>query len=211
MIAATHSRPVVAFFNAYAKWKLRRHFSEVLANPPALDTSKSLLVIANHSSWWDGFTFLWVNIRHWRRKYFILMLEDELAKRPLFAKAGAFGIQPGTRDVVNTLRYAAEVLSHPENVMVIFPQGRIESVHTETLTFQQGVERIVADSNRVQILFAVCLPDFGTAKPKPALRFFFEPYPADGFEHKAAAAQFNTFHQRCKGALVRETEVRHGR
>jgi hypothetical protein len=211
MISAPHSAAVVAFFHFYSKWKIRRHFHEVVAQPPALDAQRSVLVIGNHFSWWDGFFLLWVNRQHWRRKFHVLMLDSELAKRKLFAKAGAFGIQPGTRDVVNTLRYAAEVLGSPNSMIAVFPQGRIESIYTDQLRFEQGVERIVQMAPSSQVLFAVALPDYGTAQPKPTLRFFFEPYASANFSAEQAEKAFNDFYRRCRAKLTQETEVRHAR
>lgn len=211
MIAAPHSAPVVAFFNFYTRWKVKRSFHEVVGAPPALDAGRPLLVIGNHFGWWDGFLPLWVNLRHWRRQYHILMLEEELARRRLFAKAGAFGIRPGTRDVVESLRHAARVLADARNVLVIYPQGRIESQFAEALRFEPGVERVLREVPSAQILFMLAVPDYGTAQPRPTLRLFFELYAPEAFGTESARQAYHAFRQRSLGQLNAETEVRHAR
>lgn len=211
MIEAKHNAAVVAFFNFYVRWKVKHRFSDVEVTPLRIDPSRAVLVIGNHFSWWDGFFLLWVNMQQWKRKFFILMLEEQLATRKLFARAGAFSIRKGSRDVVHSLRYAGEVLKDPRSMLVLFPQGRIQSPHEALIHFEPGVEKIVELTPDAQVVFSASFADYGTAQPKPRLRIFMQTCMVTPFTASAAEEAYHHFYKDCLATLSAETEARHGR
>lgn len=97
------------------------------------------------------------------------MLEEQLETRMFLNKAGAFSIKRGSRSVVESLQYASALLHDAENLVVVYPQGAISSIHRRPVRFEKGVERIIAGaSDRLLILFYVALPDWYSGK-KPRL------------------------------------------
>ena len=64
---------------------------------PTPDPTLPLLITPNHSTWWDGFFFYTLNKRIFRRKGYLMMLEEQLSKYRFFRRIGAFGIEPGLR------------------------------------------------------------------------------------------------------------------
>lgn len=95
-----------------------------------------------------------------------MMLEDKLRQYGMFRFVGGFSIQPGTRTVVESLQYASELLSESTNVVAIFPQGSIQSMHSQKFVFAQGVEKILRNRVDTSVLMVVNLLDyFSDAKP----------------------------------------------
>lgn len=97
------------------------------------------------------------------------MLEEQLENRQFLNKAGAFSIKRGSRSVVESLQYASGLLHNNENMVALFPQGTIASIHRRPVRFEKGIERITAGaSDKLMILFSVALPDWYSEK-KPGL------------------------------------------
>lgn len=175
MIPARHSWLGRQFWGGFSRWGIGLAFSEM--NYPAdfnFDKNRSILLLGNHISWWDGFWPLELNRRLFRKRYHVMMLEEELRKRPFMAQGGAFSIKPGSRDLVNSLRYAGDVLHQPQNLVLIYPQGKIHSQHEHSIVFNPGVEKIIARAGEEQqVVFSAALLDYG-AKARPALNYYLQ-------------------------------------
>ncbi len=127
------------------------------------------MLIGNHFSWWDGFIAYRINDLFLRKKFNIMMLEEQLKSRLFLNKAGAFSIKPGSRSVVETLSYTSGLLHDADNMVVVYPQGVITSIHRRPVRFERGTGRIIAGaSDKLMILFYVALPDWYSGK-KPGL------------------------------------------
>ena len=111
MIPARHTRFHTCFFRWYTEIRLKRNFSRIIVHHPIPDiTSKPLLIIGNHYSWWDGFFILWLNNRFWHKKFHVMMLEEQLRQNMILNKTGAFSIRRGSRDALESLKYANGIL-----------------------------------------------------------------------------------------------------
>ena len=163
MIEARHTRLGVWFFDVYLTWRIRRHFREVVIEGlEEVLEGKSLLLLANHHSWWDGFLVVYANRFHLRRRYHVMMTEHELRKRMMLTTGGAYGIAKGTRSLVETLKYTLRVLENPENLVLMFPQGIILPAAMGA-DFEQGVLRIVAQRpENCQVLFCSTWFEYGS-------------------------------------------------
>lgn len=123
------------------------------------------MLIGNHFSWWDGFIAYRINDLFLRKKFHIMMLEEQLEGRLFLNKAGAFSIRPGSRSVMETLSYTSGLLHDTGNMVVVYPQGIITSIHRRPVRFGRGAERIIAGaSDKLMILFYVALPDWYSEK-----------------------------------------------
>jgi len=101
-----------------------------------------LLLVANHVSWWDGFI-----LREVQQKVrpggalHIVMLEEELRKRPFLRRLGGVGLTPGSpaslRALLRDLTTQRE--TEPTLSVLFFPQGRIWPSHRRPLGFRGGV------------------------------------------------------------------------
>ena len=71
------------------------------------------------------------------------MLEEQLKKNWFFQYTGGYSIKKSTRSVVESLNYTAELLENNKNLVLMFPQGKIQSMHRSEFVFEKGIERIL--------------------------------------------------------------------
>lgn len=168
MIRARHHWLYQLFFDRYFRWIFNRQFrafeGELL--PPPSDGAVCWL--SNHTSWWDG---VWPLLLHTRiqRKFYVLMLENQLKTRLFLSRLGAFSIQPGSRTMVDTGTYMRNVLQDARNCVLIYPQGQIESAGKHHIHFQPGILRYALQSGEdVQWLFSAFFTEYGD-QPKPTV------------------------------------------
>ena len=191
MIKAHHTWFGKQVFDWLVPFLIRRHFRDfIIEEQPAIDHEKPVLILANHFSWWDGFTHYYLNQRHFHKRFHVMMLEEELAKRPLFSRAGAYGVKKGRRYVLETLDYTVELLADPDNMVLIFPAGRIQSLYDRECRFQKGLGKILEKTGTdVQVIFSYIFPEYGS-HPKPALHGYFRLYDEKDFKLEALEAAF---------------------
>lgn len=158
-----------------------------------------LLVVGNHFSWWDGFIQHRLNRTFFHRRQYVMMLEDQLMKNPVLAHCGAFSVRKNSRDMLESLGYAAGILSDPGNMLILFPQGRIESLYKESLEFQSGLDYLFRRiPNEFGIVMNVNLVDYGSHS-KPSLRICFHCRPGSDFRSgRELERAYNDFYRQVK-------------
>lgn len=143
MITAHHRRWAHWLFRPYLFWLFRRHFyaCHLLGAEPTLESTAPVLLLPNHSSWWDGFFVYLLNHRLWQRRIDLMMLEEQLQQHRFFRFLGAFSIQPGdVRQVRQSLTYAREQLQSPRApLLTVFPQGELLPWGRRPLQYRPGV------------------------------------------------------------------------
>ena len=191
MIKARHTWFGKQVFDRLVPFLIKRHFRDfVIEEAPDLEDEKPVLILANHFSWWDGFTHYYLNRQLFRKRFHVMMLEDELTKRPLFTQAGAYGVRKGGRDVIETLDYTVQLLNDPYNLVLIFPTGQIQSLYRQEMHFQKGIGRILKDgAANCLVLFSFILPEYGSY-PKPTLHSYIRKYRGSDFQLKSLEAAF---------------------
>ncbi|WP_256009006.1 1-acyl-sn-glycerol-3-phosphate acyltransferase [Desertivirga xinjiangensis] len=160
-------RLVYIFFNKYISFLISRNFESFTFNTVTLNESKAILLVANHFSWWDGFLMFHLNKVFFKRRFHV-MVTDENYKNISFLKyLGAFPIKKQSRDMLHTLVLAGRLLNDKNNLLLIFPQGKLFSNHLEQIEFGKGLSRVIDHSSKnFQYLFAATFVDyFDTPKP----------------------------------------------
>jgi len=148
-------------------------------------------------SWWDGFWAFYVNHKIFNRKYHFMMLEKQLRKYWYFNYTGGYSVNKGTKSVVETIRYTLGLLSNPENMVLIFPQGKIQTMHRQTFQFEKGIEHILKEKEgKVQIMFMANLVDYFSA-PKPIVNCYIQEYEDLSYSLESIQNQYNGFYGRC--------------
>ena len=147
------------FFNRiihyYVKWAVDRHFYEMLFNVIEVDKSKSILLIANHFSFWDGLILYCLNEKLLKKKYHVMVQKETVHQLNYLKFAGAFSVTKKSKDIMESLNYAAELLNDPQNLVLIFPQGKLFSNYVEDVHFDKGVLRIMQKATgKFQLIFS---------------------------------------------------------
>jgi 1-acyl-sn-glycerol-3-phosphate acyltransferase len=174
MIEAAHHPVFEKFLGAYLRIHMRLIFRHVKIHSTFKDNGSPVLLIGNHFSWWDGFIARHVNINVFKRQLHLMMEEEQLAKRRFLSRLGAFSIKKNSRSAVESLNYAASVLNDPGKLLVVFPQGRFQSLHQHPLTFEKGWFRIIQKAQPdIQIVFMAALTDYFSS-PRPGLDIYLE-------------------------------------
>lgn len=134
-------------FHHYLGWLLRRTFQEIKLGEVAIDPDKSVLLLANHYSAWDGFLMYHLNNQLFHKKFHVLILEKTIRRFPFMKHLGAFSITKSSKDMLGSLAYAAELLNDPQNLVLIFPQGALHSNFSDRIAFEKGLAKIISQTN----------------------------------------------------------------
>lgn len=157
MIEADHKKWAKFVFQRYLKHILRKNFHSIriIGELPAVDDNLPLIIAPNHSSWWDGFFVYLFNMYHFKRKFYLMMLEQQLSKYPFFSKLGAFSInQNSIPAIIKSLAYASNIMKNKENLLVIYPQGKLQPTWEQPLKTYNGLSRVIMNSDqKINLLF----------------------------------------------------------
>jgi len=108
-----------------------------------------VLMIGNHVSWWDGFLVYLLNQKVFRRRVFLMMLEEQLRKYTFFSRLGAYSVDPGKpKSVSESLQYTMKLLEEQNTLITIFPQGELRPWHQRPLGYQRLPEWVAKKANR---------------------------------------------------------------
>jgi 1-acyl-sn-glycerol-3-phosphate acyltransferase len=142
------SRRLLSFFAIYLHWYVGRHFHAIrVANGGRFPSDGDpLIVYSNHASWWDPLALILFS------RYFLPtsdhygpMDATALKHYGFFRKLGLFPIETGTgRGAIQFLRAAEEILSRPDSVLWVTPEGRFTDMRTRPVVFRPGLAALVA-------------------------------------------------------------------
>lgn len=190
------------FYSSYF-WVLQRLFFRKISIhcESGFPKGRAVLLLQNHFSYYDPYWSVILSQRLFRRKFYAMMLEEQLLKRMFLTRCGAFSVRRNSRDVLESLDYAAGLLSDPFNMVVIYPSGEIISHHRQNFPFQRGFARLLRDDNNCLVALAVVLVDhFRSARPE--VRMYVENYSGE----KSASAIENAYHSFYQSCILKQTE-----
>lgn len=197
IIKAKHNPIIHQFFKLYTRWIIKQNFSSTHIVGEFEDRNLPILLISNHVSWWDGFWAFYLNINLFKRRFYFMMLEEQLRKYWYFNYSGGFSIKKKNRSSLESLNYAAELLADRNNAVLVFPQGAIFSQHNQLIRFEKGIERILKNKNQpLQIILLVNLTDYFSNK-KPSLYQYIKEYNFKQSEIISIEEQYQAFYLKC--------------
>ena len=197
MIEAQHHTIMYPLFEWLTRFLIHREFNTVTCEGEFADTGKPVLVIANHVSWWDGFWVEYLNQKVLKRGFYFMMLEEQLKKHWYFRYTGGFSIKKKSRSALESIKYSRELLQHAENMVLIFPQGEICSMHRDVLTFEKGIERILERiAPETQVVFVANVLDYFSDK-KPNVWFYFKSFGVEQLRETGVEKEYNAFYRQC--------------
>ena len=80
MLKPRQNKFIYAFFSWYINRIIRSDFRLFDFNKPDFNPEKSILLIANHFSWWDGFLLFQLNRIYFKKKFHVMVTEENYNK-----------------------------------------------------------------------------------------------------------------------------------
>jgi len=175
---------------------MRRSFHSVQLKGDFTDRGLPVLLICNHMSWWDGIWAFHFNREVLHRKFHFMMLEEQLRKNWFFKYTGGFSVTKKSKSIIETIYYTAELLQNPENSVLMFPQGEIQSMHLHQFHFENGIGKILGKtSDPFQIVMLANLVDY-FSDVKPNVAIYFEEFSGKPVKNEIEKA-YNDFYGKC--------------
>jgi 1-acyl-sn-glycerol-3-phosphate acyltransferase len=177
MIYPKNNRFIRAFFHRYIGYIIKKNFQAFQFNTVSVNPDKSVLLLANHFGWWDGFLLYWLNYKLFKKKFHIMILEDTVKKVFFLKYMGAFSVVKNSRSMLESLNYAAELLHDPQNLVLIFPQARLYSNFVDDLHVERGLLKVMKQAaGQFQYMFAATFIEYFQHQ-KPTIYSYVQPYP----------------------------------
>lgn len=193
MIEAKHNRVIYPFFLWLSCFMIKRNFCSIHFEGKFNDNGHSVLVVANHVSWWDGFWVEFLNSQRIHRRFHFMMLEEQLKKHWYFQHTGGYSVRKNSRGIIETMDYTVELLNTDENLVLMFPQGKIYSAHTDAVHFETGIQYIVKKcKDAAQVLFVVNITDY-FSDAKPHLFIYTKTCTASFLKNRDVEEEYNLF------------------
>jgi 1-acyl-sn-glycerol-3-phosphate acyltransferase len=194
------------FFHHYTLNLVKRNFRQVNFNFIEVSKNKSVLLLANHFSWWDGFLLYYINHKVFKKQFHVMVIEETVQKVSFFKYMGAFSVNKNTREVLTSLDYAAKLLNDPKNLVLIFPQGKLYSNFIDKISFEKGLLKILqGDAGRFQIVHAATFIE-GLQYKKPTVNVYLATAEA-GKGHGNIADLQQAYQQHYDGAKAQQTKI----
>ncbi len=206
IIKAQHNWFVYPFFKFYAVYKIHRSFNQTVISGDYHDKGLPVLLLSNHLSWWDGFWAMYVNVKLLKRKFHFMMLEEQLKRFSFFINTGGYSVKKRSRSVIDSINYTAEILSDKENMVLLFPQGKITSIYNQTFIFENGIGHIINKiKGKIQIIFMANLVDYFSDE-KPSLFIYLREYESPDCKTETIQEAYNRFYSECIANNIKEAD-----
>lgn len=126
----------------FINWFFKRRFNKMVIRDIDIKAEHSYLVMCNHFSFWDGFWAAYlclhaINKKQEMKGFYFMSLKKQMQMKPWMKYFGCFSIAPGTTSVNKSLDYAAELMSKPGNILILYPQGNLESNHVRKIALKR--------------------------------------------------------------------------
>ena len=100
-----------------------------------------------------------------------MVMKKQMEKNWWLRYIGCFSIDPGKRSIEETFAYTTTLLAKPGNVVVIYPQGNMESTHIRHIHFGDGLNQILPQVNgKCQLLWSSNILEYFEST-KPSLHY----------------------------------------
>ena len=182
---------------AAEKFILSKFSKIIFIDEPKVNQDVATLLLMNHFSFNDGPMMHYLCRKVLKKEFKVMVLEEQMLLFKPLKYIGCFSVNKKSRTLVESLDYAASLLSDKRNMLGIFPQGGVFSQHLEKIHFEQGLDRILKKNKQeIQVVFAVMLLDF-LADFKPKAYIYFMDYTGEQIPEKMEEA-YNVFYTKCR-------------
>jgi HKD family nuclease len=187
------------FFTHVVEKYVLRHFSKITySGELSIDPHKASLVLMNHYSFNDGAILHRLARKVLLKNFKVMVVEAQLKAFIPLKYVGCFSVNKKSRAVIESLNYAADLLKEPSNMLGIYPQGEVYSMHLNRIHFESGLSHILKKSSDTsfQVIFGVTLLDYLDSF-KPQARVYLQEYTGN-YQLKDMETAYNEFYHLCK-------------
>lgn len=196
---------IFSFFSWYIQFIIKKDFSSFNFNHTDFNKEKSILILANHFSWWDGFLIFYINKCFFKKRFHVLVNAENYNNIGFLKFLGAFAAENKGKDVLETLTYAGQLLDDPENLVLIFPQGKLFSNHLKNINFEKGVMQMINSSQkRMNIVFSATFIDY-FAKRKPGAYTYLQNWETE--EYMSLQLLKSAYNKHYDQSVVKQTQI----
>ena len=199
MIPARKSARFVRWFTRQVEKRIRADFSAVhIRGEETLRAALErgpVLVVANHTAWWDPMLAIYLAYRRIGADAFAMMDAKNLKRLPFLGRTGGFGFHlDDPTDRRRVLKYAADLLSESESnrLVWIFPEGAERPRALNVDVFRPGaaiIAKWVQGSRPVSVVPVGLRYEFRNAARPEAFISIGDPVPPQDDVTAAAEAQ----------------------
>lgn len=197
MLKARHHWFLFPFFKHHAFRIMRKHFASIHLCGEPQTWNKPVLLVSNHISWWDGFWALYLNQKVFKKRFHVMMLEEQLRKHRYFNYCGAYSVAKKSRSIIESLAYTNELLADAGNMVLYFPQGEIQSMHVREFSFEKGLTKVLEQqNNKFELVFMAAVCDYFSNK-KASLWLYYKTINLRTDSNKSLSEQYSLFYAAC--------------
>lgn len=133
-----------------------------------------------------------------------MMLEEQLQKNRILNYTGGYSIKKNSRCIIETLAYTSDLLTNAKNLVLLFPQGKIESIYADNFTFESGLSRVLKHlKNDVQLLFVANMVEYGSFT-KPEVNIYLSEYKSSLSNTQELQLSYTAFYEDCKANQIKK-------
>ncbi|WP_113654233.1 lysophospholipid acyltransferase family protein [Pedobacter namyangjuensis] len=192
------------FYSWYISYIINKNFCAFTNNKISINPNEAILLLANRFSWWDGYMLFQLNKRVLKKKFHVLVTAEDYQKTSYLKYFGAFAPEAKGKDLLETLTYAGQLLNDPQNLVLIFPQGKIRSIHVSQIAFEKGIMQVLnASQKKFQTVFAVTLVDYFNSR-RPKAKTYLTKWQAE--EYVSLQLLKSEFNKHYDNAVLKQTQ-----
>ena len=133
-----------------------------------------------------------------------MVREDTTTNLRYLKYGGAFSVKKNSKNILESLDYAAELLSNPKNVVLIFPQGKLYSNFVNNIHFEKGVMKIIEQAEgKFQLIFAATFIQYFKHKKQSATVYLAD-QKYEGKNYEELKSAYQQYYDRTK---LEQTEI----
>ncbi|MFC4211559.1 1-acyl-sn-glycerol-3-phosphate acyltransferase [Pedobacter lithocola] len=199
------SNIIFKFFSWYIQFIIDKDFAAFKFDNVAIKPNASVLILANHFSWWDGFLIFYINKKIFKKNFHVLVNAENYNKVGFLKYLGAFAPENSGKDILETLNYAGKLLDNTDNLVLVFPQGKLYSNHLKSINFQKGVMQMINSSQKkLNIVFAATFVDY-FSKRKASAYTYLQNW--ENEEYTSLQLLKSEYNKHYDNAVVKQTQI----
>ncbi|MGL5015126.1 MAG: 1-acyl-sn-glycerol-3-phosphate acyltransferase [Bacteroidales bacterium] len=148
---------IILFFRKFEKIELGA----------SIRRDRTILMISNHTGWWDGFWNLHYIRFTLKRPFNVAVAEKVIVEQPFFKYLGFISLGKTQAQLRRAMQTLSSILKQKDNLLLIYPQGKLTSTYCDSFKFGPLAERLLSKSE-AQLCMAAYFVEYGKS-PRPTI------------------------------------------